>query len=510
MFLNKTKGGIVNKRVLLITEGTYPFNYGGVSSWSHTLCNLTKNIDYLIYSFNAYYEKKPKYDIHNNVKGIIQVPLWAPYSLFDIMDYGFSYKDIVYKKKKTTDFNIKYYFLPPFNAFVSNLLGNTCNLDTFEQSVYDLWNYFQNFDFDITLKNINIWNEFKKIIEEHYGTNDSNIILNDVSFSLQYVNKILITLAVPIPPVDIVHITLAGLPILPALIAKKQYNANIIATEHGVFIRENMINISSSSLSFFVKKLIIKCSESLSRLAYTRSDLVTSVNKFNTRWEFHYGLSKIKSKVIYNGVDENRFGTGEKPKHLINTPTVVAIARIFALKDVITMIKTCNHVKNEIPNVKFIVYGDKKADIEYVNECEKLIDELKITDNFVLAGHHSQPNKAFLEGDISILTSISEGFPYTVIESMSCGVPVVATDVGGVAEAITEKTGFVCKPKDYKALGEKVIYLLKNEEARKQMGIESRKRVLKHFTLKKIIQSYEETYSDLMPIEKKEQPLVKQ
>ncbi|MGG8497296.1 GT4 family glycosyltransferase PelF [Tenacibaculum sp. TC6] len=498
MDLQKVRGSVINKKVLLITEGTYPYNYGGVSSWSHTLCNLTKGVDYIIYSLNAYFEEKPKYSIHSNIKEIIQVPLWAPYALCDIMSYGHSYKHIASKKKNTSDINIRYYFLAPFKDFVSNLIGNNRDLDILEESIYKLWDYFQKFDFDITMKNVSVWNEFKGIIEENYARNDHEPTLNDIAFALQYINKIIITLAVPVPPVDIAHITLAGLPILPALIAKKQYNAAIVATEHGVFIRENMINISSSSLSFFVKNLIIKCSESVSRLAYAKSDLVTSVNQFNTKWEFHYGLDKVKSKVIYNGVDENKFSLGEKPEHLKNTPTVVAIARIFALKDIITMIKTCNYVRDKIPNVKFLVYGDKQADLEYVYECEKLIKELKLSENFILAGHHSQPNKAFLEGDISILTSISEGFPYTVIESMSCGVPVVATDVGGVAEAITEETGFVCKPKDYTSLGEKVVFLLQNHDARIKMGEESRKRVLENFTIEKIIRSYEEVYDDLL------------
>ncbi len=498
MNLKKIRESVVNKRVLLVTEGTYPYNYGGVSSWSHTLCNLTKKIDYVIYALNAHYEEKPKYSIHDNVKEIIQVPLWASYDLCDIMDYGDSYKNVVDRKRNTNSISIQYYFLEPFKVFVSNLIGNKRCLDKLEQSIYILWEYFQKYDYEVTTKHQLVWEEFKNIIKENFD-NSNDLVISDIAFSLQYINKLLLPLAIPIPEVDIVHITLAGLPIFPALIAKRQYNASIMATEHGVFIRENMINISSSSLSFFVKNLIIKSSESICRLAYTRSDLVTSVSKFNTKWEFRYGLDEERSKVIYNGVDENRFNIGEKPAHLKNTPTVVAIARIFALKDIITMIKTCEYVSKKIPNVKFIVYGDKKADLEYVKECEDLITALKLQDNFILAGHHSQPNKAFLEGNISILTSISEGFPYTVIESMSCGVPVVGTDVGGVAEAITEKTGFVCNPKDYNTLGERVVYLLNNPDICKHMGIEARKRVLENFTLNKIIQSYEDTYENLTP-----------
>ncbi|MEO1339279.1 MAG: glycosyltransferase, partial [Myxococcota bacterium] len=55
------------------------------------------------------------------------------------------------------------------------------------------------------------------------------------------------------------------------------------------------------------------------------------------------------------------------------------------------------------------------------------IESLSLQENFSLAGYHSKPNEAFWEGDISVLSSISEGFPFTVLESMAAGVPVVGT-----------------------------------------------------------------------------------
>jgi len=112
-------------------------------------------------------------------------------------------------------------------------------------------------------------------------------------------------------------------------------------------------------------------------------------------------------------------------------------------------------------------------------------------------GPKSEPHLIFPEGDLSILTSISEGFPYTVIESMSCGIPVVATDVGGVKEALDEGSGFICKPKNHEEIGQRVIQLLQNEELRFQMGEHARKRVVENFTLKNFIEQYEEVYQQV-------------
>ncbi|NVK85823.1 MAG: glycosyltransferase, partial [Cytophagia bacterium] len=182
---------------------------------------------------------------------------------------------------------------------------------------------------------------------------------------------------------------------------------------------------------------------------------------------------------------------------LKDIPTVVAAARIFELKDVLTMIRSCAVVREKIPNVQYLVYGDKNAVPEYTKKCEDLIKELKLENNFFLKGFHSEPHLIFSEGDISILTSISEGFPFTVLESMSCGVPVVATDVGGVAEAIDAVSGFVCKPRDPKAIGERVIQLLTDQELRESMSRKGRQRVIDNFTLDIFIDAYERVYEEV-------------
>lgn len=497
----------MEKRVLLVTEGTYPYSYGGVSSWAHTLCNLVDDTSFYLYSFNSKLEDKPKYQLNSSIKKLIQLPLWTPYEPFDFLDYGTNYTDIVGKKLQVTDAVVMSKFIPAFKLFVKNIISNKCNLDSLEESIFNLYEYFKIYDFKESFKHQFTWMAFKEIFSNQNTLEQPNkITLNDLTFGLRWIYRTLFCLSLPVPKVDITHITLTGFPILIGLVAKREHNAAIVATEHGIFIREKMIYVNSSSFSFFLKSLLIKCSQNIAKLSYTRCDKVLSVSKFNTKWELRYGVKKENCKVIYNGIDENRFVPGEKPKHLQNTPTVVAIARIFKLKDIITMIKTCEVVKRTIPNVKFIVYGDKKAEPKYTQECEDLIAERNLTENFVLAGHHSKPNEAFLEGDISILTSISEGFPYTIIESMSCEIPVVATDVGGVSEAITNETGFVCKAKDFEALGRKVVYLLQNEELRKQMGKNARKRVLENFTTKSFITAYENEYNNLLVDKKVTQP----
>jgi glycosyltransferase involved in cell wall biosynthesis len=271
-----------------------------------------------------------------------------------------------------------------------------------------------------------------------------------------------------------------------------------VVTEHGVFIRERLIAINQSEYSFFLKNLLIRFSEAITRLVYHKADRILSVNNFNKTWETKYGADPNKIDVIYNGIDSDVFVPKAKPAHRKDIPTVVAAARIFELKDILTMIRSCAVVKATIPNVEYRVYGDYDAVPEYTEKCRALIAALKLEKNFFLAGYHNTPQELFCEGDVSILTSISEGFPYTVLESMSCGIPVVATDVGGVTEALDSSCGRVCKPKDYIAIGNSVVELLQNEALRKQMGEAARKRVLDHFTIETFISAYKKAYDAVM------------
>ena len=161
------------------------------------------------------------------------------------------------------------------------------------------------------------------------------------------------------------------------------------------------------------------------------------------------------------------------------------------------MVKSCLVVVKKIPNVQFLIYGDDNAVPLYTKKCLDLIAELNLENNFKFMGPKPNPHLLFSEGDISILTSISEGFPYTVIESMSCGIPVVATDVGGVKEALDENSGFLCKPKDANDIGNKVIKLLEDKELRDKMSKHARQRVIDNFTEKIFITDYENVYDEI-------------
>lgn len=485
--------------VLLILEGTYPYNGGGVSTWAHILCNETKNAFFTLYSINASYEGRSKYSLSSNVKRVIQVPQWAPLEPKELIDYGKKYYTLVFKKNYYDEQIIDDEFIPLFTAFLKNIGNSNSDIAELDAIIFKMYQFFQNHDYKKTMQRQKVWQTFYELSKEYLiSENDTETTLYDITEGLRWIYRFLIPITIKVPKCDISHITLAGFPILPALVLKYKYGTPIIVTEHGVFIRERLLAINAAEYSFFLKKLLIRFSESITKLVYYKADLILSVNKFNMTWEKLYGADPNKIKVIYNGIDHHLFAPRPKPDHLKDIPTVVAAARIFDLKDVITMIKSCDVVRQKIPNVRYLIYGDNNAVPEYTAECNSLIKELNLQDNFIFGGINRNPNLLYCEGDISILTSISEGFPYTVIESMSCGVPVVATDVGGVSEALDEDCGFICKPKDFIEIGNRVIELLQDKDLRIKKGLNARQKVIDYFTIGTFISEYEKAYESVL------------
>jgi len=92
-----------------------------------------------------------------------------------------------------------------------------------------------------------------------------------------------------------------------------------------------------------------------------------------------------------------------------------------------------------------------------------------------------------------VLCSISEGFPYTLIEAMTCGRPCVATDVGGVTEAVGD-TGLVVPPRRPAELAEACLTLLRDDELRQRLGRAARLRALEYFTVDRAVSAFDEIY----------------
>jgi glycosyltransferase involved in cell wall biosynthesis len=150
-----------------------------------------------------------------------------------------------------------------------------------------------------------------------------------------------------------------------------------------------------------------------------------------------------------------------------------------------------------VPAARLRIFGGTPAGNElYRQSCQELIDALGLGGSATLEGKVANQVDAYHAATIVALTSISEGFPYTVIEAMACGRAVVCTNVGGVAEAVAD-AGIVVSPRDERAVADACVTLLTDHERRARLSATARSRVLDLFTLRQSVDAYRQVYVQL-------------
>ncbi len=228
--------------------------------------------------------------------------------------------------------------------------------------------------------------------------------------------------------------------------------------------------------------------ESLVRTSYSYSDTVTSVCKNHTRFQRGIEPNMDKTRVIYNGIDPDKFRSNTV-KNNLGRFKVGTVTRITPIKDILTFIRSAKHVLEKHDATFYVVGGVE--DEEYFEECKDLVEKMDLKDCVKFTGFQDSM-KWYPKFDVFALPSLSEGFPLTLLEALSVGVPCVATEVGGVPEILGEK--LLVKRWDPEGLAEKINWLLENPDERRRIGVEGRKLVERSFSLERMIGEYRELY----------------
>jgi polysaccharide biosynthesis protein PelF len=484
---------MARRSVLLCTEGTYPYAGGGVSTWCDILCRELAEVDFTVFAVTGGQDVQLRYELPANVRGIVQLPLFGTQDPSDHVLSAMSVREIERRRARTTPKVVRERFVPMLRRLLGALRDDVGGGEDDGRLLWELWLYFRDYDWRRSWRGDEAWSTFLQIVAEWPTPDGGAPTAADVTEAMRWLYSFLVPLAAPVAQVDMVHTTIAGFPGIAGVIAKWERGTPFLVTEHGVWVRERYIAISNAAFSAFSKRFLMDLSRYVARVNYRCADVVSPVAEFNTRWEVPWGVERERLVTIPNAVDPAVFVPRPKPPTTAGRPTVVAAARVFALKDIEMMIRAAAVARDSVPDVHFLVYGSLDADVPYVERCRALIAELGLDGTFELAGHHSKPSELFAEGDISALSSISEGFPYTVLESMACGRPVVATDVGGVREAL-QGYGIVVPPRDHDAFGQGVVTLLKDDVLRRRLGRHAREAVLARYRTSGNIAAYRHLY----------------
>lgn len=481
-------------KVMLSTEGTYPFHQGGVSTWCDIMVNKLPEYNFVVYSIimNPYVTQK--FTLPPNTE-LIKVPLWGTEEPSEHLSIPFS--QVFLSKKRTTDQVIEAQFLPMFRILVEEFIGKKKNPVRLGKVLLQMHLFFETYEYKAAFKSKIVWEEFKRQMIEvthdvNSGFDEPNIFA--LTQSLGWVYRFLNVINTEIPEVDVTHSAAAAFCGIPCVLAKLKYGTPFILTEHGVYLREQYFSLSQRGYISYMNTFLIRMIQSIADLNYYYADQVSPVCEYNTRWEKAFGVLQKNIDVIYNGVDQAVFSPGIFER-TDNSPTVVTVARVDPLKDIKTLIEAAVLVREKIPNVQFRVYGAISVQA-YYEECMALIKTYELEEHFKFMGHVKDIPSAYRSGDVIALSSISEAFPYSIVEAMLVGKPVVATDVGGVKEAVGE-TGIIVDPRSPEQLSQGLLKLLSDNGLRAELSREARDRALNMFTLDRVLNNYRDAYKRL-------------
>jgi glycosyltransferase involved in cell wall biosynthesis len=318
----------------------------------------------------------------------------------------------------------------------------------------------------------------------------------DLTECLRWLYHFLIVLNVRVPKTSVTHSTAAAFCGIPCITAKVRHGTPMLLTEHGVYLREQYLFLSKFRRLFFCKQFLLNLITAVARANYHFADIIAPVCHYNTRWEVAHGTPQQKIRVVYNGVDPDLF-TPVPKLHVASDwePHVVATARIDPLKDIETLLRVAARLKTTHPRVKFSVFG-AVADESYYRRCLAVRRHLGVEEMVNIGTATDDVVAAYRDADVVLLTSISEAFPYSVIEAMACEKAVVASDVGGVGEAL-EGCGVLVKPRDDERFAIEIAHLLDNHSLRLRLGAKARARVLEEFRLDHFVGRYLDLYRGL-------------
>ena len=215
-------------------------------------------------------------------------------------------------------------------------------------------------------------------------------------------------------------------------------------------------------------------------------------------------LKKDKVKIIYNGVDIQKFSPGlaqdnVREKFNINSKDIVigTVGRLSAEKGFEYLISAIREVVNVYPRTKVLIVGN--GDDRYHLSLQAKVKDLELSSHIIFVGFYEDVPQILRCMDIFSLPSLSEGFNRSLLEAMACGLPVVATAVGGNVEIVQDGVnGLLVPPGNPEALAFAITELLKDKEKARKMGLEGQRLVEENFSIEKNVEKIEELYLQIL------------
>jgi glycosyltransferase involved in cell wall biosynthesis len=495
--------------VCLILEGTYPYVSGGVSTWVHQIISALPHLSFSIFFLGA--NKKTtgekKYDVPKNVLRIEEVYLFDPLP-----------------RSESTPGNTP----EPVSQELYRQMANFLRAPSLIDGPENFLNLAKSISSSAgSFPCANLWRDraARDIMEGAYRDFMPDESFLNFFWSSRFLVEPawkLIRAVDRIPKAKVYHSLCTGYAGMAASMAARHHKAFFLLSEHGIYLKERIAEIQNASwmneipprwsglfqeLSAF-KRLWVEFFRLLGQVSYDAADQITSLFGYNRDLQIEYGALNEKIEIIPNGIRPTDFTemVAAREKALerhTDRQNVGFLGRIVRIKDVKTLIRAARIVCDACPKAYFMLAGPTDEDPEYFKACQELRGQLGLEENLEFVGLKKR-EEFLVDIDLMVLTSVSEGLPFVILESFAAGIPVVSSDVGACRELIAGKPGespslghaglitSIAQPEE---TARALIKLLQNPGHRKEMGDAGFKRAEIHYDQDSVVRRYEELYT---------------
>ncbi len=342
----------------------------------------------------------------------------------------------------------------------------------------------------------------------------------DYYWTQRFINiPLLQLLRAPLIQARVYHSACTGYAGALGALFSRMTGAPLLVTEHGIYTRERRIEIFDADwicgdpevplsldmarTSNFYKEWWVNFFLSLSRTAYHTAAMVYSLFNANRRDQIADGADDKRLRIIPNGIEIGRYRQLRPRERNAGDPFIVGyIGRIAPIKDVKTLIRSLDVVKASGVKLEALLMGPADEDDQYAAECHELVEALGLDGNVTFTG----PIKVLEwlpKVDVIVISSISEGLPFAILEAGCAGLPVVSTDVGACRELVEGGTtedrefgagGFIVPVASPADLGNALVRLAKDPVLARRMGDAARRRMHRYYDLAGVMHSYRQEY----------------
>lgn len=488
--------------VCLILEGSYPYVVGGVSTWTHhlikTLPELTFSLVYV--GVSKHQVQRMEYKLPENVNQFHEIYLLDPVI---VRGSGGRFRRRAWKE---------------LNRFVDDLeAGDISRFDVIYKLLTEGRHAITPYDILYSKK---FWNLLTRVYRKHFPS----LSFLDFFWTCRFLMLPLFQLLyAPIPEAKVYHATCTGYAGLLAALGHKAYGSPALLTEHGIYTRERMIEISQATYIYnevvvdyvpraelgLLQNVWMSKFEMLARIAYAECEQIVTLYEGNRQTQIRHGADPEKCIIVPNGIEVSRYaGLVDLRSESPAEPGfhVAFVGRISPIKDVKTYIRAARIVIDQMKDVTFYVLGTPDEDVEYYEDCRSLAELMDLGDKMRFMGNVDM-GEYYSMLDLVVLTSVSEAQPFVVIEAMAVGVPTVSTNVGACSELLLGRdaddrrlgrAGLLTNVNSPEETAQAIIDLLRSPETRKKMSQVGRDRAFRHYQRQSVINRYRQIYRNMI------------